>query len=366
MKVLVLSCSTGGGHNSCANYIKEELKQNGIKTVFKDFYDIVNSNAKEFASKLYLSAVGESGEVFKSLYKLGELYSKTKIQSPVYLVNKLHRKKLYDYIEKNHFNLVITTHLFPSLTLTAINKANYPNKVHFITIATDYEPCPFMEESQPDYFVIQKGLENKFIKKGIPKEILLTTGIPVSSSFIKTAKSIRNKLKLKKEDQVILIMLGSMGFGKVNELLEKILLLTNSKVIVVCGSNKKLYNELNQHNNPKLIVLGFVNNINDLIYSSDIVLSKPGGLSSTEIASIGKPLIHVFPIPGIETYNVEFFKKRNMSLKGDTPEEIIKNINKILNSDKLQKEIIHNQHTYINKNSAEDLITFITKNKTDN
>ena len=52
MKVLLLSCSTGGGHNSCAHYIEEELKANNIECIFKDFYDIVNINAKELSSKL--------------------------------------------------------------------------------------------------------------------------------------------------------------------------------------------------------------------------------------------------------------------------------------------------------------------------
>ena len=100
MKVLLLSCSTGGGHNSCAHYIEEELKANNIECIFKDFYDIVNINAKELSSKLYLSTLGGNGEIFKSVYKLGELYSKTRIKSPVYLINKLHCNSMYNYIKE--------------------------------------------------------------------------------------------------------------------------------------------------------------------------------------------------------------------------------------------------------------------------
>ena len=98
-------------------------------------------------------------------------------------------------------------------------------------------------------------------------------------------------------------MLGSMGFGNIEKIIDDLLNINNTKIIIVTGTNKELYNKLKKIKNKNLIVFGFAHNINDLIYSSDIVLSKPGGLSSTEIASINKPLIHIFAIPGIETFN---------------------------------------------------------------
>ena len=122
------------------------------------------------------------------------------------------------------------------------------------------------------------------------------------------------------------------------------------------GSNKELFNELKKIDNKNLIVLGFCHNINDLIYSADIVISKPGGLSSTEIASINKPLIHAFAIPGIETINTNFFYNHKMSLKCENEKDIVTNAIKLLNDDKLQKEMIENQKKIINKNSANDLV----------
>ena len=124
MKILILSCSTGGGHNSCARYIEEELKENHIECEFKDFFDIVNPKAKELSSKIYLASLKQNGKVFQGAYFLGEKYSNSGITSPVYLANKLHANSLLKYIKENNFTLVITTHLFPSLTLTAINKHN--------------------------------------------------------------------------------------------------------------------------------------------------------------------------------------------------------------------------------------------------
>lgn len=355
MKILIISCSTGGGHNACAKYILEELKNNNIEAEFKDFYDIVNKKAKKLSEKLYLSTLNGNGKIFKVVYKLGELYSKTKLKSPVYSVNKLHKKKLYNYIIQNKIDLVITTHIFPALTLTAIKK------VPFLLVATDYTACPFMEEANPNYYVIQNGIEKDFINKGIDEKKLLKTGIPVSSNFIKNAKNIRYNLNIDKE-KTILIMLGSMGFGNINKIVNNLLEIDNTKIIIVTGSNKELYNKLKKIKNKKLITLGYVHNMNDLIYSSDIVVSKPGGLSSTEIASINKPLIHAFAIPGIETINTNFFYNHKMSIKCNNENEIIQNIIKLLNDNKLQKEMIKSQSKIINKNSAGDLVKFIKSN----
>lgn len=237
MKILIISCSTGGGHNACAKYILEELKNNNIEAEFKDFYDIVNKKAKKLSEKLYLSTLNGNGKIFKVVYKLGELYSKTKLKSPVYSVNKLHKKKLYNYIIQNKIDLVITTHIFPALTLTAIKK------VPFLLVATDYTACPFMEEANPNYYVIQNGIEKDFINKGIDEKKLLKTGIPVSSNFIKNAKNIRYNLNIDKE-KTILIMLGSMGFGNINKIVNNLLEIDNTKIIIVTGSNKELYNKL--------------------------------------------------------------------------------------------------------------------------
>lgn len=355
MKILIISCSTGGGHNACAKYILEELKNNNIEAEFKDFYDIVNKKAKKLSEKLYLSTLNGNGKIFKVVYKLGELYSKTKLKSPVYSVNKLHKKKLYNYIIQNKIDLVITSHIFPALTLTAIKK------VPFLLVATDYTACPFMEEANPNYYVIQNGIEKDFINKGIDEKKLLKTGIPVSSNFIKNAKNIRYNLNIDKE-KTILIMLGSMGFGNINKIVNNLLEIDDTKIIIVTGSNKELYNKLKKIKNKKLITLGYVHNMNDLIYSSDIVVSKPGGLSSTEIASINKPLIHAFAIPGIETINTNFFYNHKMSIKCDNENEIIQNIIKLLNDNKLQKEMIKSQSKIINKNSASDLVKFIKSN----
>ena len=95
--------------------------------------------------------------------------------------------------------------------------------------------------------------------------------------------------------------------------------------------------------------------------SSDIILSKPGGLTSTEIAVLEKPFIHTMPIPGCETYNANFFASNNMSLKSETLEEVVENTKKLLKNFEMQKKIIKNQKKYVNKFSATQIAEIIKK-----
>lgn len=309
-KVLILSCGTGGGHNTAAKAVQEELISKGIKADFIEYLDIVNPKIKDKVNNLYIKSTIGKGKIFKKVYGLGRIYQKTNLKSPVYLLNSFSKKKLYDYIKNNNYRYVITTHLFASQALTAIKMEH---DIHFMQIATDYVSIPFWEETNPDYFVIpSKELENDFTKKGINKEILKPYGIPVKKEFREKydKEEYRKKLNLEENKKYIIILNGSMGFGNVIELVKKLEReLKDVNLIVSCGNNNDLLEKLKNDysNNKKIITLPYTDNLSMYIKSSDIVLSKPGGLTSTEVATLRKPFIHIMPIPGCENYNANFF-----------------------------------------------------------
>lgn len=355
MKILVLSCSTGGGHNACGHYIEKEFKKNNIICDFADYFDILGPKAKGRAEKIYLDSTKYNGSIFKLAYKLGEVYSKTGITSPVYGLNKLGKDKLYSYIKSNEYDLVICSHLFPAMAVTTLKKEG--KNIKLINVATDYHVIPFWEETSPDYFVIpHSSLKEDFIKKGFRKETLLDFGISVSSSFCE----IKNNLNLPTDKNIILITSGSMGFGKMKDIVESLLdYIPNTYIVAICGNNKELYSDLAKINNKNLLVKGYVNNINEYIAASTVVLTKPGGLTSTEVGVIRKPMIHIMPIPGVENYNAEFFKKNGLSLVSNNLEEVKINTAKLLKNKNIQNTMIENQAKVINRNSAKDLVDFV-------
>ena len=313
---------------------------------------------------MYINSTKNNGKVFKKVYKLGELYQKTKFKSPVYRLNWLNRNKLYKYIEENSYNYIVTTHLFAAQALTAIKKEH---DIHFVAIATDYVSIPFWEETNPDYFIIpNEELKNDFINKGIKKEKLLDFGIPVQMECSKNYKKddVKQNLGLNLDEKYVLVLTGSMGFGNMTNLVEKLVNeIDNCNFMIWCGKNKKLLKNLENKykNNQRVKELPFIKEINLYIKAADVVLTKPGGSTTTEIATIGKPFIHTIPIPGCENYNASFFEDRKMSIKCDTIEEVVKNTKILLKDKKLQEEMVKNQRKYINRYASEDIADFIIK-----
>ena len=304
-------------------------------------------------------------EKFLKVYiTCGELYQKTKLKSPVYSLNWLNKNKLYEYIESNWYDYVVTTHLFAAQALTAIKKEH---NIHFIAVATDYVSIPFWEETNPDYFIIpNKDLKKDFMAKGIKEEKLLPLGIPVQRECSEdyNKNDVRKELGLKLDEKYVLVLTGSMGFGNMTDLVKDLVKeIKDCNFIISCGKNEKLLEELRNtyKDNKKVQELPFTRKLNLYIKATDVVLTKPGGLTTTEIATIGKPFIHTMPIPGCENYNANFFQSRKMSIKCDIIEEVVKSTKKLLNDEKLQKEMVENQRKYINRNASYDIADLVIR-----
>lgn len=278
LKVLILSCGTGGGHNTAALAIKENLNRKGITADFVEYLQIINEKVKNGVNKLYINTTKMQGRLFKRVYKLGEMYSKTRLKSPVYGLNSLNKRKLYKYIEDNEYNYIVTTHLFAAQALTAIKKEH---EVHFIAVATDYVCIPFWEETSPDYFVIpSEDLKVDFVDKGILEEKLLPFGIPVFGSYReeKSEEALKEELGLSKDKDYVLILTGSMGFGNVVEMIRRLINeVKDVSFIIACGNNKKLKASIDKEflEDDRVIGLEFTTNLSEYIKASKIVLTKP-------------------------------------------------------------------------------------------
>ena len=359
-KVLILSCGTGGGHNSAAKAILEELLSQGLEADFMEYLEIINTNLKNKVNEIYLKSTNNEGKTFKVAYKLGEIYQKTNIKSPVYGLNQLNKNKLYDYIKRNGYEYIITTHLFAAQALTAIKKEH---RINFTAVATDYVCIPFWRETNPDFMITPSDeLKSSFIDQGVKENKLIPLGIPVKRAYSEDydINDCKKKVGLDINKRYVLLLTGSMGFGNVEEIVDE---LNNSinriNLIVACGTNKELYEKIKGKNN--VIPLEFTENIDLYMKSSDIILSKPGGLTTTEIAVLGKPFIHTMPIPGCENYNANFFESHKMSLKCMNIPEIVESTKLLLENKDLCMELVENQRKYMNRNSCRDLVNLIKK-----
>lgn len=329
MKVLILSCSTGQGHNSAALAVYESLLSHQVDCEFMDALLFASKKTSNAVCKAYVNVASKTPHLFGLAYRAGGIISNTHTKSPVYYANTRYARQMYDYIVGNHFDAVITSHLFPAQTLTYIRK-KYKLPILTMAIATDYTSIPFWEETRLDYYVIpHRDLTREFYKKGIPWEKLLPFGIPVSASFGEhtNQQEARRALGLPEDGFEVLIMSGSMGFGHMKPLIQSFLKKYGDKVTIVAmgGNNEELKDSLRERfgGYPNVYVLDYTQQVSLYMDSADLLYTKPGGLTSTEALVKGIPTIHTAPIPGCETRNARFFASHGLSYNGKSLREQI-------------------------------------------
>lgn len=331
MKVLVLSCNTGEGHNSAARAIRNHLVAQEMECTILDTLGLAGKNVSDYVSRFYIHSTRTN--LFKHLYSMGASVSSMleNFKSPIYALNRTYSDRLGYYIDDNGFDAVICVHLFPAEAMTAL-KRDGACDVPTIFVMTDYTCIPFLDETELDYYVIpHEHLIEEFADKGIPRTKLLPYGIPVDDAFHFNWSKEAARTKLCRSNgwdiplwhNWFLVMTGSMGFGSTQEIIDETIgqSLDGTEVFVVCGRNEKMRKELEYENRYLHTVhpIGFTDQIPLFMDACDVIFTKPGGISSTEAMSKQIPIIHTDPIPGCETRNAEFFHYHGMSYSSTDP-----------------------------------------------
>ena len=366
MDALILSCGTGGGHNAAGAAIKEELIKRGYNVKFFNPYALKSNRLARVIDRAYVGLVQKAPNVFGVVYKIGNAYRKLPFHSPVYYANGRIAAIIEDYIQKNKCDIIIMPHLFPAEIITQMKRKGY-ELPPTVFVGTDYTCIPFWEETNCDYYITpHESLNGEIIKRGIKKEKLRSFGIPVSLSCNDNIekKEAKNILSLDENKKYILVSGGSMGAGDISKLVKKLSYALNDDegIIVICGTNKKLYKQLIDENIPHVIIKGQVNNMPVYMKACDVIYTKPGGLTSTEAAVCNIPIIHTKPIPGCETQNSRFFVKNGMSISAKTTDELIKQGIKLFRDDKQKDIMIKNQSDIISKNSSMNIYNLVKNN----
>lgn len=320
MKILILSCDTGEGHNAAGKAILEAAVLRGHEADMIDMFLLSGKKTSRAVGSTYVGIVKHMPRLFGLIYKLGMLITSDHRKSPVYYANAVLAKKLSVYINGHGYDAVITPHLYPAETLTYLKKKGLLT-IPAAAIGTDYTCIPFWEETELDYYFLpHEDLIAEYTSRGVPAGKLLPYGIPVKQSFISETDRLtaRNKCHLPLDVPIFLVMSGSMGFGKLAVFAAQLALRCQNgeHIIIICGSNEKIRRILSKefHFNDRVHILGYTEHVALYMDACDVIFTKPGGLTSTEALVKNIPIVHTAPIPGCETANRNFFGARHLSV----------------------------------------------------
>lgn len=327
MRILVLSCNTGQGHNSTAKSVMQNFTDNKVECVTHDALKFVSKSFSDFICSWHVRIYRYAPVLFEHGYDFAERHPIFAKDTPLYILLTSGVKKLEKLVVNGKFTGIICTHPFAALMVAEmLNRYDHPGLKTAI-IATDYTCSPGFSEAKLDaYFIPHKRLTNDFIDCGCPKEKIIASGIPVSKEFYSHVDKNEAKARfdIKPEQKHVLMMCGSIGCGPMAELAENLSrkLPKNAVLTVVCGTNKKLEAKLEKFKGPRVRVYGFTNEVPTLMDSADIYLTKAGGLSTTEAAVKGLPIVFIDAISGCEAYNKHFFVSEGLGFAASEDETV--------------------------------------------
>lgn len=321
MKALILSTATGQGHNSAAAAIAEALCEKGCEAPVMDCLHLGRRDVSAPVSRLYAGITVRTPGFFRLLYRAGMAVTSAKRKSPIYGLNALTAKTLHETLLRVRPDVVVCTHIFSAQAVSAVRQ-RFGLRIPAVGVATDYTCIPFWEESELDRYVIpDASLAGEFAARGIPAEKLLPLGIPVRAQY----RSVLPKQQARREfcltaKHIFLVMGGSMGYGDIPLLADRLLqAVPDSQVAAVCGKNRKMVQTL--AGKAGIVPFGFLENAGDLMDAADVVLTKPGGLTSTEALAKRVPIVLTRPIPGCEEKNARYLCSIGAAAAADSPED---------------------------------------------
>jgi processive 1,2-diacylglycerol beta-glucosyltransferase len=340
-RILVLSASVGAGHLRAAQAVELALRElDPASTVENhDILQFTNAAFRRVYAQFYLDLVNKAPHVLGYFYDLLDKPVKPRQLSEQVrrLIQDFNLRKFVTFLNAQPWDLVVNTHFLPAEIIAALRRKKKLALPQF-TVCTDFDTHRLWVNQPCDrYFTATEEGAVNLTRWGIPAEDIVTTGIPIHPAFTRLPSQIeaRRKHGITGDRPVILQLAGGFGVGPIEELFDAVLACqVPLELVIVTGRNEKLRQKLakrTKHAKHRVHVLGFTTEMHELLVASDLVMTKPGGLTTSEALATGTAMLIVNPIPGQESRNSDFLLEHGAGVKINNLATLTYKLEKLLN-----------------------------------
>jgi processive 1,2-diacylglycerol beta-glucosyltransferase len=328
-RILFLYLTKHSGHYSAALAIQQALLglEPDVQTRMLDSFKHSNPVLSKVTLRAYLAMLKAAPEIWEYMYDNPEFKERTRAIREV--LNRGNSKKLNKVIHDFRPDTVVCTQAFACGVMASWKRANPERSLKLVGVLTDFVAHRYWADPQVDLYVapneeIKAGLE----AQGVESDRIVVTGIPTKRSFLEPVDraAVRQKLGLKPDLPVILLMGGSLGLGPMKSVIRKLDKLPQPfHILAVTGQNKKLQAALSRKGTKlrhPTQVFGFVSNIPELMEVAEMVVTKPGGITTAEALVKRLPMIIINPIPGQEQKNADFLLAHRVAVSAEDAEDV--------------------------------------------
>lgn len=361
MNVTIFTCAIGGGHNSTAAAIQSQLSAMGHTGIIHDALAFLPKSSAELISKGHNFAYRYAPKLYGVGYRFEEKHPPTIF----YEQSAKGADELLRTLRTDGADAAICVHVFPAMMVTELRRRGQLSIPAYF-VATDYTCSPGVGELDMDGFCIpHEALMDEFTSCGVKRSLLYATGIPVSPEFSQPMdrKALRHTLHLEDKRRILVLACGSMGAGPMRTAAEKLAqnLSTDDKLIMVCGSNRRLYrySKLALAEYPQVQVVGFTKRMPQYLHVCDVLITKAGGLTTTEAVAAGVPLVYLNAVPGCETRNLEFMSSRGYALVAEDETELPPLVRGLLSGAIDPATMVRNREGTFPRHAAENICRMV-------
>ena len=363
MRILIATVTAGAGHLAAAAALDEAWRDFRPDDVVErlDVVKYFSPLHRKIHADGYVKLVEHAPEIW------GMMFGKTDAPKVAERLKRLRRvfpsksrMRFIKHVKDFNADVVLCTHYVPFEALDIIKEecskpqgrrrsrgngegswAGITSRAPLVaSIVTDFEAHALWMACCVDvYFVAAEETKARLVARGAAPDRVIATGIPISGRFSARPdpKGVRRTMGLRDDSPVILVLSGGFGMGPVAEILSGLDKVTQPfQTVVVTGRNEELRRKLSaQDRTHPTHVLGFSTNMHELMAVAELIISKPGGLTSSEALAVGRPLFIVNPIPGQEAANSDFLLERGAAAKVNRVEDLPYRIGQLLGTKKL-------------------------------
>ncbi len=331
MKILILHVPAGSGHQRAAEAVLAAFHQRQVQDelTIRDALEGANRFYRWCFTRGYLNLIHQAPFIWGVLYHLTDLkILNRQVQWLHRVSNGLHEKNLGTYLRKSRPDVVIGTHFFP-MEVAGTLKAQGLLSAKLITVITDYLPHALWIAPGIDTYVVgSEAARQELLARGVDPDRIQLFGIPVDPKFSQNRDNpaVIKQIGLDPDRFTVLIGSGGAGTGPIVSLIETLGQMPDLiQIVVVVGKNVELFRKLKtlcRKIRHPIKVYGFINNMDELMAISNLMISKPGGLTCAEAMTRGLPLILIAPIPGQETRNAQVMTQMGIAVLAGRVSEI--------------------------------------------
>ena len=374
MRVLILSATTGGGHMRAANALKDYILEQDDTSVVEiyDTIQYISPLLNKAVTNGYVYMATKTPKLYGGMYKSSD--KNTPLNKAVEIALVGLRNRLIPMMKEFRPDIIVTTHAFAAELICALKKKDDLH-IPIVNILTDFSVHrTYINKGVDAYIMSSDEMVNQMLMRGLPREILHPFGIPVKTQFLKKIdrRAALEEEALDPELPTVLIMAGSFGVTDILKIYHKIVKSeADFQIIVITGKNEKLFetferylskidinntlyelqqlypsiNQRAQVRHSRTIkptkptkLLYFTDQVEKYMQMSDLIVTKPGGLTVSEAIATGLPMAIFKAIPGQEEQNADYLVKNGMAVrlfKDKTCTDKITDL--ITNPDKLKK-----------------------------